>query len=424
MSKVNVVRALTVLTLLLAACQPAAAPPAQPTAKPAAAQPTAKPAAAQPTAKPAAAQPTAKLAAAQPTAKPAVAQPTAKPAAKQPAQHSAEVQRLLDAARQNNETELHLSWSGNTLGGADGAKAYEALMTRMYGIDVKLNFTPGPSMTDMSGKITQEVAAGVPASTDVLLAAESHYSALTSRDVMERYDFGQLTPRVQQEMVAPNNIGVQFSSRIPGITYNSTLIPPSQAPKTLRDVLKPEWKGQFASTVNAASFDRVSFRPEWSEEEMRQYVKELSGHVGGLIRCGESSRLISGEFTMLVMDCGSYEARKRRLEGAPLEHVIPEDAAHVVFWYMGVPRNSAKPNLAKLFINAVLSEEGQKALWELEATDHFKLSGSQSAGELQDLRARGIDPLEIDVQFVLANPGARKFGDELREILREGTGAN
>jgi iron(III) transport system substrate-binding protein len=329
------------------------------------------------------------------------------------------VDGLIAAARAAGENELNLSWSNNTLGGSEGAGRWEALFNQLYGTQVRFNFTPGPSMTDMAGKISQEAAAGRKASTDVLLSAESHVGPLVDLDVLERYDYTQLSPRITPELVAPNNVAVEFTSRLPGITYNSELVSPADVPHTLEDTLAPKWKGKIASTLNAASFDRVASRPEWGAEKMTAFVTRLSEQVAGLMRCGENSRLLSGEFVMLVMDCGSFDVNRLRRTGAPLGHVIPDDAATVLFFYLSVPRTSAHPNLAKLYINMLLTDEGQQLLYDVEGTDHYGLPGSRSAAELAGLRARGIEPLRMDARFVAEHPDTMKLGDELAIILRK-----
>jgi ABC-type Fe3+ transport system substrate-binding protein len=274
-------------------------------------------------------------------------------------------------------------------------------------------------MTEMAGKVTLEVGAGRTPSTDILLGTESHYGSLVNREVLESYDYTWLSPRIGKEFVAPRNSAVQVGTIVSGITYNSNLVNPSELPRSLEQFLNPKWKGKIASTVNAAIFDRVAMRPEWGAERMKGFVKKLSEHVGGLIRATESSRVITGEFVMLVMDGGVHEARRQRAKGAPLGYVIPDDAATAGFMYMGVPRNSAHPNLGKLFINMVMSDEGQKIYYEAEFNDHYKLPGSQSAAPLNDLKARGIKPLEVDVKFVVERPEMAQLTDELRKILRK-----
>lgn len=332
--------------------------------------------------------------------------------------HSPEVKRLIAAAKEKGERELDLVWSGTSLGGSEGARKFEALFNRMYGLNTRFNFTPGPSMTDMTGKVTQEVAAGRKTSTDILVGTESHYGDLVKRAVLEEYDYTRLSPRIQKKFVAPKNIGAEFYTIISGITYNTNFVPANEVPKKLEDVLNPKWKGKIASTTNAAIFDRVAMLPEWGVERMKVFITKLADQVGGLIRASENERVISGEFIMLVMDGGGHQVRKQQLKGAPVGHVIPEDGANMSFGYMGVTRTSAHPNLSKLFINMVMSEDGQKVVFETHFTDHHELPGSQSAVALGDLLAKKTKMLRVDIDFVMKHPEMSKLSDEFRNILR------
>jgi iron(III) transport system substrate-binding protein len=334
------------------------------------------------------------------------------------AEHSQEVKRLLAVAKEKGERELDLVWSATSLGGSDGARKFEAVFNRMYGLNARLNFTPGPTMTEMAGKVTQEATAGRKASTDILVGTESHFGALLERNVLEEYDYSRLSPRIKKDLVAVKNIGVEFYTIVPGITYNTNSVRPGDIPRRLEDVLHPKWKGKIASTQNAAIFDRVVYRPEWGVEKMRAFIVKLAGHVAGLIRASENERVISGEFVMLVLDGGGHQVRKQLAKGAPLGHVIPEDAGTVTFGYMGVPRNSAHQNLAKLFINMVMSEEGQRVVFETHFTDHHELPGSQSASALADLKAKRADLLRTDIHFGIKHPEMANLSDEFRKILR------
>jgi iron(III) transport system substrate-binding protein len=331
---------------------------------------------------------------------------------------SPDVRRLLAAARDNGETELSLSWADNALGGAEGAGRYATLFNRLYGTDIKIHFTPGPSMPNMAAKITQEAAAGHRASSDVYFGTDTHFSALLAQDVLEEYDYTLLSPRIVPEVVAYRNIGVEIYTTTPGVTYNSDLVAASEAPRRLEDVLHPKWQGKIASTQDAAYFDVVSMRPEWGTDRMMTFVSQLSPRVAGLLQVGEESRIVTGEFWLFVMQ-HAQGVRQARARGAPLGHVVLEDAAVARYGYMGVPRNSVHPNLAKLFIGMIMSEEGQRALYDLYFTDHTELPGSQAAAPFAELRRRGIEPLEIDLKFVLDHPELRSINTEIQRILRE-----
>jgi iron(III) transport system substrate-binding protein len=276
-------------------------------------------------------------------------------------------------------------------------------------------------MPDMVAKVSQEVAAGRKASTDVLFGNESHYAILLRREVLEEYDYTRLSPRITPDVVALGDIGVEVYSSIPAILYNSDLVPPAQAPRTLEDVLQPTWKGKLASTPYASALDRVAMRPEWGPERMKAYVARLSQQVGGLIRASEESRIVSGEFLMFVMS-NTHSAREWQRKGAPIGYVLPPDGAVAGFGHLGVPRTSGHPNLAKLFVNVVASEEGQRALWDTYATDHHRMPGSGSAAEVAELKAKGSGIFDLNVKFVVDRPEIGQLVSDLEKIMTEGRG--
>lgn len=337
-------------------------------------------------------------------------------------EHSAEVKRLLAAVRDKGERELNLTWSETVLGGSEGAKKLEILFNQMYGTQIKINFTPGPSMTDVAGKLTQEVTAGQKGSADLFLGTEQHFGALLNRNVLEEYDYTMLSPRITKRLVIPRNLGIEICTSISVIAYNTSMIPPAEAPRKLEDVLNPKWKGKIASSQNASIFERIAMRPEWNAEKMKVFISKLSKNVGGLIRTTETERVVSGEFILLVMGAGAQHVRLLQTKGAPVGQVIPEDGGTVSFIHLGVPRNAIHPNLGKLFVNTVMSEAGQRLIYDVYFTDHHELPGSQSAVLLTDLKAKGVDLLRIDVEFVSEHPEMEKLRLELVKILREKSG--
>jgi ABC-type Fe3+ transport system substrate-binding protein len=336
---------------------------------------------------------------------------------------SAEVQRLVAAAQAAGETEFGLVWAESTFGGAEGARQFQALFNKLYGTNIRINFTPGPSMPDMAARVTQEVAAGRKTSTDVLIATDSNLAPLLTRDVLEEYDYGALSPRISSDLIAPRRLALEVAGNFPGITYNTDLVPEAEVPRRLEDVLNPKWKGRIASTATASYFEHVAARPEWGAERMKAFVSRLSQQVGGLIRVGETPRIISGEFLMLVLQSGSHQLGRPGMEGAPVKLVIPADGAIAGFWYLGVPRTSGSPNLAKLFLNMIMTEEGQAVLYRVNGADHYALPGSRSVAQLDAVRAQRSDVLKVDAKFFLEHPEFLDLSDDFTRILREGRGS-
>jgi ABC-type Fe3+ transport system substrate-binding protein len=155
---------------------------------------------------------------------------------------------------------------------------------------------------------------------------------------------------------------------------------------------------------------------------MKAFVTRLSEQIAGLVRIGDTPRIMSGEFVMLVLQSGSHQIQRLQAQGAPLRFVIPTDGAVTGFWYLGVPRTATHPHLAKLFINMIMTEEGQAVLYAAQGADHYALPGSRSAAQLDALKTQRGELRRIDARYFLEHPEMNDLSDELLRILRQGHG--
>ena len=337
---------------------------------------------------------------------------SAKPAGSAPAAEQA----IVDGARK--EGQLTLVWGDGAMGGDAGAKLLADGLNKRYGLNLKVQYTPGPSMPDMSAKILQEFQAGRPASSDVMIGSEAHFPPLMQGGALEAVDWASWSSNIKDPKLlgAPDGTSVKVASRTPGITYNTQKISGDQVPKNMQDLLKPQYKGKIASTPYAAMFDRLGSDDWWGSQKAIDYVTQLSGQVSGLIRCGETERIASGEFPIFALDCGTNDSLRGQAQGAPLAQVVPTDAAAMVHWYMGVPKNAAHPNAAKLFIDYVMSREGQDIMWKTSSDDEYLVPGSHNAGPIDALKAQGVNFKEIDIAFQMKQNQATT--DKLRKQLQ------
>jgi len=326
---------------------------------------------------------------------------------------SSEVERLIAAARAAGENELAITGS-NTLDIA----GFEALFNQTYGTQIKITYTAGPGFPDMAAKVAQELAGGRKASSDILILDDSTLFSLLDKNLLEAYDYTAMSPRITQAFIAPDNLAVQVSSQLPAITYNTKLIQVAESPQKMDDVLNPKWKGKIASTSRTSILADIAMRPNWGADKMRTFVTRLSENASGLLNCGEVPRVGTGEFLMFTVDCGTYTARQMQAKGEPVTDVIPVDGAVMFFWYLGVPRNAAHPNLAKLYINLFMSEAGQKLFYDSYKTDLYSLAGSRTAAEVTALESRGADILKVDINFDQAHSDIPKLAQELLHILQ------
>lgn len=331
------------------------------------------------------------------------------------AEFSPEMQKAIAGAK--SEGKLSLIWSATTLGGAAGAKRFEDGINKMFGTNIRITFTPGPSMPGVGNQIAAEKQAGRKASVDVYLAYSRTIALLHKYDLFEPVDWKGLLPgRITDENVEDNGAVIKAVTALPGILYNTQLVPAK--PTALTDFLKPEWKGKFASTPYAANFDILAAKDGWGAERAVDYAKKFSAQLAGLIRCDDGGRIASGEFLALVMTCTGNEGIALQEKGAPVAHVQPRDFVIKSFFYFGIPRNAENPNAAKLFITYAMTPEGQALMWEVWQSDLHLFAGSHTGKTVEESeRAYGVKLKNLDIAWQLANSDTQETWDSIVKIF-------
>ena len=300
------------------------------------------------------------------------------------AAESAPLATLVQAAKA--EKELTLLGGGGTWGDADGQKLLENGFNKKYGLNVRIKFVPGPAMTDMARRIADEFKAGQKSASDLFLGSESHFVELTRSDALTRFSWREAFPNIPAAMIEMDGRMLREATRYIGISYNQQLVAEKDVPRRLDDLLNPKWKGKIASTPYAASFDRLA--SVIGLEKTREFLKRFTQNVAGLIRCGEEERLASGEFVILGLNCGNYEAERAQRQGMPINARVLTDVPIVGYWYLSIPKNSAHPNMATLFAGFLVTPEGQKLRYEsVGATAHL-IEGTPANKQYKELSAQ------------------------------------
>ena len=309
------------------------------------------------------------------------------------------LQALIDAARR--EGQLTFIWGEGTLGGTEGVRRLAEGFNRYYGLNLNVQFTPGPSMPQMAARVAQEVSAGRPTSTDLLVGYASSMAAAIQAVALESVDWASWAPNLQDpRLLAPGGVAVTIQTSLGGISYNTAKLRGDLVPRTLQDLLRPEYKGRIASTPYAAYFDLLATDELWGKERTFDYVSKLAEQAAGLIRCNETERLISGEFDLLALDCSQSDTLQAKARGAPLDYVVPADAPLLLYLYLGIPRTAPHPNAAKLWVNYILSREAQDILYETNFQDSHLLSGSKTARDIESVERAGAKLMTITLEFV------------------------
>ncbi|HEY7165384.1 MAG TPA: extracellular solute-binding protein [Candidatus Binatia bacterium] len=145
------------------------------------------------------------------------------------------------------------------------------------------------------------------------------------------------------------------------IAYNTRLVRPEAAPKSYDDLLQPRWKNGFALSDSAVLW-YTGFLKFNGEEKGREFMKKLAAQKPAF-RDSESiitQLLAAGEFPLGLTYSHQVGTFKRR--GAPVDWVHTAQPIVTGLKPIALSAKAAHPAAGKLFIDFVLSREGQELI--------------------------------------------------------------
>ena len=150
--------------------------------------------------------------------------------------------------------------------------------------------------------------------------------------------------------------------------YNTKLVSASDAPKTFEDLLDPKWKGKlgWSSTGTASGVGFVgNVLLTMGEPAGREYLKKLSAQQVRTIKGGgaEALQAVADGTIQIGLQIFNHHTRIQKAKGGAVEWIKMEPL--LAFPNpIGIIKGAPHPNAARLLIDFVLSEEGQRVLQE------------------------------------------------------------
>lgn len=161
-----------------------------------------------------------------------------------------------------------------------------------------------------------------------------------------------------------------------GIALNPNLVPEADEPVSWKDLTDPKWKGQILSdemTVPSGGQSWFAVMLDAFGEEYHTEMAKNELQYDRSIR-DKAKRVARGEFAFAIP---FNLAELSELEGLPVKGVVPEEGAPYTPISVAMIKGGPNPNAAKLFLNYMLSPEGQL---------HYAKDGlSISTGGMEDM---------------------------------------
>ena len=187
--------------------------------------------------------------------------------------------------------------------------------------------------------------------------------------------------------------------------FNTKQVGRAQAPKSIDDLLQPQWKGKLGMDQDADDW-LAALLDFYGDEKGKQIARSLGGQNLN-IRKGRTlvSQLVAaGEFPVQI-DAHHHEAVSLRQAGAPIDYIFPEPFIPVksvsAFVMSSQPPH---PHAAALLVDFMLSKKGQELAFRQKRWPAFK-----------ELAAGGPDDVGNRNTLV---PDADKWGSRYQELVQ------
>jgi ABC-type Fe3+ transport system substrate-binding protein len=327
-----------------------------------------------------------------------------------------ELAKVIEAAKA--EKQLDLANGGEVLGGTMMADRIKDGMKKMFAVDFDMRVTPGGPMGVVGNKIATEFRAGQPSSTDAWVGAAPQVVPLMKLDMFHVVAWDKMLPnRIRPELIEANGTALRLTTGVPGILYSKKIGSEFTKVKVLDDLLKPEFKGKYATTTFAAAFDVLAAKSVWGEEKTIAYVEKLAKNAGGLITCGDTGRLVSGEYPALALDCGGGAINNPTFKDHVGLHVVSDNAQNRPY-YVLIPKHAKHPNLAILYTLYMSTPEGQLITAHSWGNDLYEYPGTERNKFMTALEAQGIKFRDVSIKWWLENPGIDESNNKLARAIR------
>jgi ABC-type Fe3+ transport system substrate-binding protein len=256
-------------------------------------------------------------------------------------------------------------------------------------------------------RLDVEARAGKPVS-DVVLSGQLGVLALIEKKIAMRYRSPE-REFFRDGLKDKDGLWTAYMTNVMVSAYNTRQIKKEEAPRTVEDLLKPRWKGKL--TMDSQSYVWFGTMLQYLGEEaglrfMRQLNEQNISHQRG--RRLMTQLVAAGEFDMAV-ETNLNSVLTLNKQGAPLSFAPIQPyflSPSLVFMSANAPR----PYTGALFIDYLLSEDGQKIVVTTNRMPaHAKVKSPESQVlEGQDVRTPDIFDIGRRYQAI---------GNQYREIF-------
>jgi iron(III) transport system substrate-binding protein len=259
---------------------------------------------------------------------------------------------LLEGAKKEGQVTFYTSntWMAGYVSQEFGKK-YPFIKTNVWRSDSK----------ELLKRLTDEAAASR-FIADVVETSPDYMALLIATNMFQEVYSPELAPYDNNVKVRGKTGVLHWTSRELYISlgFNTSLIPPADAPKTMKDLIDPKWKGKMSIAGTTTGTQWIGAVIEAYGREFLEKIARQDVNVQNISGAALAELVASGEVPLspTIFNSNITVAKQK---GAPVEW-RPIDPVVATTGTSGMVIKAPNPHAALLFLDFLHSKEGQEAV--------------------------------------------------------------
>jgi iron(III) transport system substrate-binding protein len=247
------------------------------------------------------------------------------------------------------------------------------------------------SSAEAIGRMTQEVSAGRPATSDVVIGGLAQLSLAEKQGLLQQTPWTSMT--VTKELIQSAR-QVKVAGALTVLVYNRNQVAESDVPRAWEDLLADRWRGKVA--IFPAGDIGADLSIAWNEQRATEFWTRLVQQSTLISTPPEvANRVAAGEFAIGIARV--QHARAQQARGAPVAFRIPNPAVYSVLTAV-IPKNASHPNAGRLYIAWLGSTEGANVYEKATLRGNPFVTGSDAANDVRGLTLVSWNPRAQNVE--------------------------
>ncbi len=219
------------------------------------------------------------------------------------------------------------------------------------------------SATKVMERALTEARAGK-ALFDLVMSTEDTQRIMLKEGILAKYE-SPMSKDFPKEAIDPQ-LGPRARNHIVGVMYNKSAIKPADAPKSLEDLVKPQFRGKLVMadpTLHTTTAQWLANLPKlMGKDRSDKFIRDLAAMKPVLVESfgPAADRITTGETPIGITYV--YYVFLNGQKGAPVDYVRGDYRLLGDASYMSIFHKAPHPNAARAFIDFFLDDESMNLM--------------------------------------------------------------